>query len=91
MPSGPVRPQPAAAMTIIVTNQQGQPLEGVVIMVTGGPVSVPDIASLTDGQGRGSLGHLTTPGRYTLLLTDGQRQASRTVEFSPGGSVTVRL
>lgn len=76
-------------MTITVTNQQGQPLEGVVIMVTDGPVSVPDLASLTDGQGRGSLGHLTTPGRYTLLLSHDQAQVKKEVDVKPGQSLTV--
>ncbi len=78
-------------MTIIVINEQGQPLEGVVIMVTDGPASVPDLALLTDGAGRGSLSHLTVPGRYTLLLHYQQRQVSRTIEFIPGSSVTVHL
>ncbi|WP_375445812.1 carboxypeptidase-like regulatory domain-containing protein [uncultured Fibrella sp.] len=78
-------------MSITVTNQQGQPLEGVVIMVVDGPVSVPDIASMTDARGKGSLGHLTMPGQYTLLLNYNQKQVRETVQIRPGQSESVTV
>ncbi|ARK12093.1 carboxypeptidase-like regulatory domain-containing protein [Fibrella sp. ES10-3-2-2] len=78
-------------MNITVVNQQGQPVEGVVIMVVDGPVSVPDIASMTDATGKGSLGQLSVPGNYTLLLSYHQNQQRETVQFQPGQSITVRV
>ena len=77
--------------TITITDQQGRPLEGVVIMVTNGPVSVPDMASITDSNGVGSLGHLSTSGQYTLNLHYNQQQVDRQILFEPGKSVTVSL
>ena len=76
---------------ITITDSQGHPLEGVVIMVTAGPVSVPDMASITDANGVGSLGHLSTPGQYTLSLRHNQRQADRQIQFEPGRRLTVVL
>lgn len=76
---------------ITITDRQGHPLEGVVIMVTDGPVSVPDMASITDANGVGSLGHLSTPGQYTLSLRHNQQQADRKIEFVPGRRLTVVL
>ncbi|RYF71779.1 MAG: carboxypeptidase regulatory-like domain-containing protein [Cytophagaceae bacterium] len=78
-------------MGITVLNQQGQPVEGVVIMVVDGPVSVPDIASMTDANGKGSLGQLSVPGEYTLLMSHGQKQQRETIQFQPGQSVTVQV
>lgn len=62
-------------------------------MVVDGPVSVPDIASMTDARGIGSLGHLTMPGQYTLLLNYNQKQVRETVQIRPGlsESVTVKV
>ncbi len=77
--------------TVTITNSQGRPLEGVVIMVTDGPVSVPDMASITDANGVGSLGHLSTPGQYTLSLRYNQQQADRQIQFEPGRAVVVVL
>ena len=76
---------------VTITDQQGRPLEGVVIMVTNGPVSVPDLASITDANGVGSLGQLSTPGQYTLTLRHNQQQVDRQIQFEPGKSVTVSL
>ena len=78
-------------MSITVLNQQGQPVEGVVIMVVDGPVSVPDIASMTDANGKGSLGQLSIPGEYTLLMSYDQKQQKKIVQFQPGQSVTVKV
>lgn len=76
---------------VTITDQQGRPLEGVVIMVTNGPVSVPDLASITDANGVGSLGQLSTPGQYTLTLRHNQQQVDRQIQFEPGKSVTISL
>lgn len=76
---------------VTITDQQGRPLEGVVIMVTNGPVSVPDLASITDANGVGSLGQLSTPGLYTLTLRHNRQQVDRQIQFEPGKSVTVSL
>lgn len=76
---------------ITITDSQGQPLEGVVIMVTNGPVSVPDMASITDANGVGSLGHLSVPGQYTLSLNHNQQQVNRQIQFEPGKNVAVVL
>lgn len=78
-------------MNITVTNQQGQPLAEVIIMVVDGPASFPDLASVTDAQGRGSLGHLTVPGQYTLLLNHNQQQIRKSVQVQPGQSITVAI
>ncbi len=76
---------------VTITDQQGRPLEGVVIMVTNGPVSVPDLASITDANGVGSLGQLSTPGQYTLTLRHNQQRVDRQIQFEPGKSVTISL
>ena len=76
---------------ITITDSLGHPLEGVVIMVTAGPVSVPDMASITDANGVGSLGHLSTPGQYTLSLHHNQQQVRRQIQFEPGRRVTIGL
>lgn len=53
---------------VTITDQQGNPLEGVVVMLTGSPVSVPDIAAVTNERGVASLSHLTTTGACSLTL-----------------------
>lgn len=76
---------------VTITDSQGRPLEGVVIMVTDGPVSVPDVASITDADGVGSLGHLSTPGQYTLSLHHDQQRVDRRIQYEPGKNVTIVL
>lgn len=75
--------------TVTITDSMGHPLEGVIIMVTNGPVSVPDIASVTDVNGVGSLGNLSVPGQYTLNLHQNQQQRERQIQYKPGQSLTV--
>ena len=77
--------------SIRITSAQGQPLEGVAIMVSDGPVSVPDMASISNSDGVGSLGHLSEPGRYTLTLQHGNQQVERQIQYEPGKDVTVVL
>lgn len=76
---------------VLITDQQGRPLEGVVIMVSSGPVSVPDMASITDSNGVGSLGQLSTQGPYTLNLHYNQQQVDRQIQFESGQSITISL
>ena len=84
-------PKNLKPMDITVTNEQGQPLPDVIIMVVDGPASFPDVASVTDAQGKGSLGQLTVPGQYTLLLNHNQQQIHKPVQVSPGQSITVAI
>ena len=77
--------------SIRVTNAQGHPLEGVTIMVSDGPVSVPDMASISNSDGVGSLGHLSEPGRYTLTLQHGSQQVERQIQYEPGKNVSIVL
>lgn len=78
-------------MTVTILNSQEQPLEGVVIMVIDGPVSVPDIASVTDGRGTASLSQLSTPGQYTLQLNYEGQQVTRLVQITPGTPVALHF
>lgn len=50
-----------------VTDPSGQPVPGAVVMVAAAPVPVPDIAALTDAEGRFSI-IVPAPGSYRLLV-----------------------
>lgn len=51
----------------VVTDPSGQPVPGAVVMVAAAPVPVPDIAALTDVEGRFSIA-VPVPGAYRLLI-----------------------
>ena len=51
----------------VVTDPAGQPVSGAVVMVAAAPVPVPDIAALTDSEGRFSI-IVPVQGTYRLLI-----------------------
>lgn len=64
----------------VVRDEHGTPLEGVRVYVVDAPAAVPDVAALTDGEGRFSLG-VPVAGRYTIEANaDAWAPARATVE-----------
>ena len=51
----------------VVTDPSGQPVPGAVVMLAAAPVPVPDIAALTDTEGRFSIA-VPASGPYRLLV-----------------------
>ncbi|MFT4165544.1 MAG: carboxypeptidase-like regulatory domain-containing protein [Microlunatus sp.] len=51
----------------VVTDPSGQPVPGAVVMLAAAPVPVPDIAALTDDEGRFSI-VVPVSGAYRLLV-----------------------
>lgn len=51
----------------VVTDPSGQPVPGAVVMLAAAPVPVPDIAALTDAEGRFSI-VVPASGAYRLLV-----------------------
>lgn len=54
-----------ATITGYVKDQNGNPVVGASIYIVSAPVRMPDIAQLTDDQGKFILG-APTPGKYTI-------------------------
>ena len=52
----------------IVHTSAGIPLEGVIVMITGGSYEHPDIAAQSDEQGVFYLPEIKVPGTYYLLI-----------------------
>ncbi|MWA15375.1 carboxypeptidase-like regulatory domain-containing protein [Streptomyces sp. BA2] len=57
---------PAVEITGVVRDTSGAPVPGAHVLFTEGPQPLPDIAAVTDTEGRFSLGAPTT-GEYTLV------------------------
>jgi protocatechuate 3,4-dioxygenase beta subunit len=65
-----------------VTDAEGRPVSGAVVLITGDSPSHLDIAALSDSAGRYRFDGLT-PGRYTLLVNaQGSRSLTRQVSVS---------
>lgn len=63
---------------IVHSADSGKPLEGLIVMITGGSYEYPDMASQTDEQGEFHLPEIKIPGTYNLLLRHGDQ--SKTIE-----------
>jgi hypothetical protein len=53
---------------IVHSSSSGKPLEGIIVMITGGSYEYPDIASQSDDQGVFYLPEIKIPGTYNLLI-----------------------
>ncbi len=60
--------EPTAVISGVVLDSAGNPLAEARVFFTEGPRPLPDIAALTDEQGRFQLS-AQGPGRYTLAIT----------------------
>ncbi|MEV0122243.1 carboxypeptidase-like regulatory domain-containing protein [Streptomyces sp. NPDC050703] len=75
-------------ITGVVRDASGTPVAGARVLFTDGPRPLPDIAALTDAEGRFSLG-APSPGSYTLVcradpLMGPSGTAEATVHVEPG-------
>ncbi|GHE39349.1 hypothetical protein GCM10018785_06190 [Streptomyces longispororuber] len=82
----------AVEITGRVRDASGAPVPGAHVLFTDGPRPLPDIAAVTDAEGRFSLG-APTAGRYTLTcradpLTGPPGTAEATVRVGPTPSAT---
>lgn len=83
--------QKTSVITGTVRTDAGQAIEGARIYFISGPVALPDIAILTDGQGRFSLA-APTAGKYELGCTaDGFAEARVTVTVVQGQAAKVEI
>jgi Carboxypeptidase regulatory-like domain len=76
-----------------VVDHRGRPIPDARVMVLSGPGPLPDIAQLTDSEGRFALGS-SRAGRYELAVhADGHAPATAVVELPDprAGTVQVRL
>lgn len=79
------------AVTGVVRTPDGEPVSEARVYFTGGPQPFPDIAALTDAEGRFVL-DLPGPGAYEIeSVADGYAPARATVEAAAGGEVEVDL
>jgi hypothetical protein len=63
---------------IVHSAGSGKPLEGAIVMITGGSYEHQDIASQSDEQGVFYLPETKIPGTYNLLIRHGEQ--SKTIE-----------
>lgn len=76
-----------------VLDPEGRPVAGAAVYVVSAPAAMPDIAQLTDGDGRFVLG-APLPGRYALGARSdvlGQAQAEVEVSGEEPAAVEVRF
>lgn len=75
----------------VVRDQQGNPIAGARVAFTAGPVSLPDIAALTDSAGRFTLS-APTRGKYTIqCIADGFAPVSVTVQVDSAQKMQVEI
>ena len=75
---------PAATISGRVVDAAGRPVAGATVYTVSAPVPMPDIAALTDGDGRFSVA-APVPGRYEIGCRSGA-QGSATAGVSVGGA-----
>jgi hypothetical protein len=87
----------AVEITGVVRDASGAPVPGAHVLFTAGPQPLPDIAALTDGEGKFSLG-APAEGEYTLLCRadpllgpSGTAEATVRVGPSPRGTAPGRV
>lgn len=87
----------AVEITGVVRDTSGAPVTGAHVLFSDGPQPLPDIAALTDAEGRFSLG-APAAGEYTLLCRadplmgpPGTAEATVRVEPSAGAATPGRL
>jgi len=74
-----------------VLDPQGRPVAGAAVYVASAPAAMPDIAQLTDADGRFTVA-APVAGRYTLgARSDEFGQARAEVEVGGGGAVVVEI
>lgn len=80
---------PGQVITGVVRDQSGKPLAEATIAFASGPAPLPDIATLTDQNGRFQLS-APTPGSYNVVCTlpDG-RGETRTVEVGDATETSI--
>jgi Carboxypeptidase regulatory-like domain len=79
------------ALAGVVRGPDGEPVPQARVFIAGGPVPVPDIAALTDAEGRFALS-LPAAGAYQLeCVADGFAPLSTTVEVGGGREAQVEL
>ncbi|CAM5543820.1 carboxypeptidase-like regulatory domain-containing protein [Streptomyces abikoensis] len=76
---------PAGVIRGTVRDAAGAPVAGARVALTGGPVPLPDIAAVTDGDGRFAL---TAPaeGTYTLMCRGDSGTATARVQVTPAAA-----
>jgi hypothetical protein len=80
-----------ALISGIVRTVQGKAIPQARVYVSNAPVSVPDVAALTDDQGRFSFS-VPAPGRYTLeSAAEGFAQASSVLDVHQNQTNTVQI
>jgi protocatechuate 3,4-dioxygenase beta subunit len=74
-----------------VIDPQGRPIDDAAVYIVASPVSMPDIAQLTDDQGRFTIS-APAPGRYTVgARSDRWGSAQTEVEVAGEGPVSVKV
>ncbi|OQP57642.1 hypothetical protein A3860_08400 [Niastella vici] len=63
---------------VVHSSSSGGPLEGAIVVITGGSYEHPDIASQSDEHGVFYLPEIKIPGTYNLLIRHGDQ--SKTIE-----------
>lgn len=82
---------PAAPIAGTVVDARGRPVHGARVFLVRAPVPVPDIAALTDAEGRFSLG-APAPGTYAVgAAGDGGSVEERVEVGAEGAEVVLRL
>lgn len=74
-----------------VLDPEGRPIGGAAVYIVASPVSMPDIAQLTDDEGRFTLS-APAPGRYTVgARSDRWGAAQAEVEVAGEGPASVKV
>ena len=80
----------ARLIQVTVLDAAGRPVAGARVYVVSAPVAMPDVAALSDAQGRFTLG-APKPGRYEIGATSDMHGSARaTVDVGDRGA-TLRL
>ncbi len=71
-------------------NQQNQPVPDATVLIQSGPGTFPEVAAMTDANGKFILSGVTQSGDYQILVTTAAEQKSFTVPI-PATSQTLVL
>ncbi len=73
-----------------LVNQQNQPISDATVLIQSGPGAFPEVAALTDANGKFILSGVDQPGDYQILVTTAAEQKSFTAQI-PATSQTFVL
>jgi hypothetical protein len=82
---------PASAASGVVRDAAGRPVAGVLVAAVGDAGPVPDLAVVTDAEGRYTWPAVLAPGSYELRAQTADGPATGTAVVAPGASAQVDL